>query len=242
MNKLKVVQSAHKFLIPSKVLQRTSMRSLNSPTPLKPEYETGYNKLDKVDSQFMSGAIRYAENTHDISYWFKKYGDDLTYRHISWAFATMARHNLELDDLFWENIYPVVKATYLAMDRNSVPYFVSLVSTAGDLRLQDNQFWDSFFHKVIQLKFYRYFTLQEMFDVVNSVQKVGRATQELYQLLQDMVLKHISYVYPHFAYLLKELFINADKGSQELFLALEEVGIKPDYIRKFDNPVYPPLL
>ena len=56
--------------------------------------------------------------------------------------------------------------------------------------LQDNEFWETVEQKLVDEGLHRYLTLEQMADLVDSVARVGRGSDDLISMIEETFVKH----------------------------------------------------
>ena len=58
------------------------------------------------------------------------------------------------------------------------------------MQVQDNEFWETIEHKLVDEKLYRHLNYQELADVTEAFSRVGRGSDKLFDLIEGQVIKH----------------------------------------------------
>ena len=64
------------------------------------------------------------------------------------------------------------------------------VEGAAGMYLQDNEFWEIVERKIVNEKLWKYFDLLQSAKLLNCLARVGRASDEVVELLEKHFIKH----------------------------------------------------
>ena len=88
--------------------------------------------------------------------------------------------------------------------------------------LQDNEFWESVEQKLVDQQLVKYFSLEEMVQLLNHVGRVGRGSDDLVEMVEKYLIKHRKGLTPETIELAKRGFAKLNKGSEILQRVLQD--------------------
>ncbi len=133
--------------------------------PVRFVHPRGYNNYNDCESYIfheISGALMYSKNIDNFANIFQKFQDQMTDRHIAYAFHFIALNNLPKTKPFWDVILPKVKEQLQTLDYQTTKSLTTIIRGASAMRLQDNELWETIESKLVDERLYRYIELEEL--------------------------------------------------------------------------------
>ncbi len=94
------------------------------------------------------------------------------------------------------------------------------------MTLQDNEFWELIEQKLVDEGLHRYFTLEEISEVLCFLGHVGRGSDELIEIVEKTMIKHRKSLTPTIIENARLGFSRVNKGSEILFKVLEDPNVQ----------------
>ena len=197
-----------------------------APMALRSVHSRGYNNYDDtVTMQFheINLALMNARNTQNIAYLYQRWGPDImTPEQIAFGFRSVAMHKLEKSPEFWNIILPIVKKQMTTLDRQTVRSLLMSIEAASAMYLQDNEFWEIVEQKVVDEGLHRYFSLEEMSELLCHLGRVGRGSDDMVEIIEKYFIKHRKGLTERTIANAKVGFAAVNKGSEILQRVLED--------------------
>lgn len=140
---------------------------------------------------------------------------------LSFALYQIFNYDLELDDNFYHVIVPIVKELVKNMDRESNRTLSEIISYMGWMKVEDDSLWQLFEEKLLKEKLYRYFSVDQMIDVVSGLSCANKGSPLLYETIEKVFIKHRLALTQDKAEAIKLAFQEKKTGSNLLFKVLE---------------------
>jgi hypothetical protein len=93
------------------------------------------------------------------------------------------------------------------------------------MRLQDNEFWETVEQKLVDEGLHRYLTLEQHAELVNSLARVGRGSDDLIDTIEKTIIKHRKGLTPTTQAMATRGFNQLSKGSEILHAVLEDPNV-----------------
>jgi hypothetical protein len=168
------------------------------------------------DYSQMTQHLMYSANMHDLVMFLRKYRDHVTDEHIMCAFHRSAEHNMVRNDMFWDEMVPLVKDQLRTLDRQGVHSIHLAIAGAGLWQLQDNEFWEIIEQKLVDQGLLRYFNLDQQADIVKALGNVNRGSDLLLENIERQFILHRRALTESQIEIAKEGFAKMNKGSEIL--------------------------
>jgi len=92
--------------------------------------------------------------------------------------------------------------------------------------LQDNEFWELIEQKLVDEKLHRYFTLEELSEILCFLGRVGRGSDDMVEIIEKTFIKHRKGLTPRTIQNAKTGFASVNKGSDLLQRVLEDPNME----------------
>ena len=96
------------------------------------------------------------------------------------------------------------------------------IEGAAGMFLQDNEFWEIVEQKLVDEGLYRYYTLEQLADMVNMLGRVGRGSDDMMELIEKTFIKHRKGLTPEVIDKAQQGFAKVNKGSEILHRVLKD--------------------
>lgn len=146
----------------------------------------------------------------------------MTDNQIAYGFWYIAKNELEKTPEFWSIIVPTVKQQLKTLDRNCTRSLYNFIDGAAGMGLQDNEFWELVEQKLVDERLYRYFTLENLTNVLVFMAHVGRGSDEFIDTVEKTLIKHRKALTTDIILNAKVGFSKLNKGSEILYRVLED--------------------
>ena len=168
-------------------------------------------------------ALHYAKNTPNIVYIFQKFGDKvMTPEQIMYGFKYICSNKLEKSPEFWNVIVPTVKKQMETLDRQTIRSLHTAICGASDAFIQDNEFWEIVEQKLVDEQLHRYFSLEQLSEVLVALGRVGRGSDDMVEIIEKTFIKHRKGLTEKTIANAKIGFASVNKGSEILHRVLED--------------------
>ena len=197
------------------------------PTTFRMVHARGYNNFDDKEAWLfheINNAMINAKNTPNIVEIYQQYGGDenMTPEQIVYGFWFIARNGLEKTPEFWNMIIPLVKKQISTLDRMTVKSLLQAIDGASGMYLQDNEFWEIVEQKLVDEGLYKYYTLEQLGQLVNCLGRVGRGSDDMMELIEKTFIKHRKGLKPEVIKTAQQGFEKLNKGSEILHRVLKD--------------------
>lgn len=130
-----------------------------------------------------------------------------------------------MDDAFTNNYVPLTTQYLRTFTHENAESFADIVIYAGQLGVQDAEFWRAVKEVLVMKRMYRYMPLDCFGEAIKSFAIVGQADENILQLLGDVVIKHKRHITEETKSTAKQGFQIAEIGFTEFKRALDEDDI-----------------
>ena len=186
----------------------------------------GYNNFDDHVSMIFNEinfALAHSKNTQNIAYVYQKFGDEvMTPEQIMFGFNYILSNRLEKSEEFWKVIVPMVKKQMATLDRQTVRSLHTAIEGAAAGYLQDNEFWEIVEQKLVDEGLHRYFTLEQLSEILCALGRVGRGSDDMVEIIEKTFIKHRKGLTEETIRKAKIGFSQVNKGSEILQRVLED--------------------
>lgn len=100
------------------------------------------------------------------------------------------------------------------------------VEGAAVMQLQDNEFWEIFEQKFVDEGLHRYFTLEQLTQILCHLGHVGRGSDDMVEIIEKTLIKHRKGLTPKTIAYAKFGFAQINKGSEIMMRVLEDPTTK----------------
>lgn len=163
-----------------------------------------------------------AETCEDISRRLQIAEGHLDDKLLSYAMIRIEESNFGLDSNFHNSLIPLMTKYLRTFDYQNNQAFTDIVIKAGELGVEDKEFWRAVKEVMVVQRMFRYIPLEQMGDVIKSFAVVGQADQTVLELLGNQVIKHKRFLDENTKSQAKQGFQIAEIGFAEFKRALEE--------------------
>lgn len=195
-------------------------------TSFRQIHARGYNNYDDHVSMYFNEinfALIHAKNTPNICYVYEKFGDEvMTPEQIMFGFNFIGTNKLEKSPDFWRVVLPMVKKQLATLDKQTIRPLQMAIVGASAMYLQDNEFWEIVEQKLVDESLIRYYTLEQLAEILCYLGRVGRGSDDLVEQIEKYFIKHRKGLSEKAIANAKIGFASVNKGSEILHRVLED--------------------
>ena len=131
-----------------------------------------------------SGILFTAEDDDRIIHFFRKYDKYMDHQMVAAGFFRSSKDSVNTF------IFERVKQELSSINKEGMRSFVSIMWTAGEYNIQDDEFWGIVEEQLIDNKLHRYLDVHQASNVIYSLGKVARGSDELIDTIENYIIKH----------------------------------------------------
>lgn len=180
------------------------------------------NFIPTLEYTEIFNAVLGADSVNDIANFLRTADGCFDDKMLSFSWKRVRQGNFQLDEAFKTKYIPLTIQYIRTMKRDNVDAFTDILISAGQLGVQDAEFWRAIKEVLVVQRMYRYMSLHSIGDAIKSFAIVGQADATLLKLLGDVVIKHKRHIPEQTKTTAKQGFQIAEIGFNEFKKALEE--------------------
>lgn len=180
------------------------------------------NFIPTLEYTEVFNALLGADSVNDMANFLRAADGAFDDKMLSYSWKRVNQGNFQLDDSFRTKYVPLTTQYIRSMKRDNVEAFTDIIINAGQLGVQDPEFWRAVKEVLVVHRMYRYMSLHTIGDAIKSFAIVGQADATLLKLLGDVVIKHKRHIPEQTKSSAKQGFQIAEIGFNEFKKALED--------------------
>ena len=157
----------------------------------------------------------------------------MCYFHIGLAFEAVAKFNMELNEDFWEIVFPYAKALVMSVNRETAGEMATVLISLSKLLIQDDELWEAAQKKLINENLLRYVKISKLPSLFYAFAYNQKGKKETIEKIENVMLRNIKYYVgatdPEFPTLFKNAY---DLLGKEVPAQIQEI---------IDEKYYPPM-
>lgn len=162
------------------------------------------------------------QSAKELALHFKTANGYLIDKHLSYAMVRLATDNFPLDEGFYNDFLPILTSHVKLLTSSQADTFSNIVMMAGDMGVQDIDFWSACKEVLFLQRMQRYIKVEKLGLCIKAFAMVGEADATVLQLLGDQVIKHKKVLHQQVKNDAKQGFQIAEIGLAEFKRALED--------------------
>lgn len=186
---------------------------------------TTNNRIPRDNYIEIFNAVLFADSCEDMARRLNQAEGNLDDKMLSFAMIRIEEENYGLDSGFHNGIIPLMTKYLRTFDNQNNQAYTDIVTKAGELGVEDEEFWRAVKEVMVMQRMYRYIPLEQMGEVIKSFAVVGQADETILELLGNQVIKHKRFLPETTKTDAKQGFQIAEIGFNEFKKALDEDDI-----------------
>lgn len=176
-------------------------------------------------------AVIGADSVNDMTNFLRAADGSFDDRMLSFSWQKIRQGNFQLDETFTGGYVPLTTQYIRTMNKEHAESFADIIIYAGQLGVQDAEFWRAVKETLVIKRMYRYMPLKSFGECIKSFAIVGQADATVLKLLGDVVIKHKRHIPESTKTQAKQGFQIAEIGFNEFKKALEDDNDANDLVQ-----------
>lgn len=180
------------------------------------------NFISYADYTEVFNAVIGADSVNDMANFLRAADGAFDDKMLSYSWQRVRQGNFQLDEAGTRNYTELTTKYIRTMTKENSEAFADIIIHAGQVGVQDSDFWRAIKEVLVKQRMYRYMPLNSFGETIKSFAIVGHADATILKLLGDVVIKHKRHIPEATKSSAKQGFQIAEIGFNEFKKALED--------------------
>ena len=160
----------------------------------KTKYRLTFNGLPYYEARTLMLELQTVTDMHEVTDVFGKYANILCHQHVAMAYEQIGRFQMDLDNNFWETIFPYGKAVVSEATRDTAHSMSKILINLSKRLVQDEELWKiAVQQKLLKENLIRYIPMDILPKLFYALAFNKKGNKEIFDKMEQIFLKNIKY-------------------------------------------------